>query len=140
MAYGAISAQPEWIGQWMCWIFWASWYLLQKKRWCPLSGCLGSHWDKAQLLCTTAPKKGSSLLLGTGLWSLVLPLRTFYSWPSGNLHGFWIDRSELMNSQHWICPHKQSSAHGWESCHGHLSAGPMPRLLGQQCCEVHAWC
>lgn len=82
-------------------------------------------------------KKAFPFSKAQGLWKLMLSISTFYSWPSGNLHGFWIDRSECVNSQHWISLPKKISAHAWESCHGHLSTGPMPRLLGQQCCEVH---
>lgn len=53
-------------------------------------------------------KKGSSLLQGTGTAEAGAVHQHVLQLPSGNLHGLWKDRSECVNSQHWLSPPKKA--------------------------------
>lgn len=112
----------------------ASWYLLQKKRWWPLSGSLGSGWDKAQLhlLSSCAPqpqKEGSSLFQGTGAVEADVVHQHILQLAIRNLHGFWTNRPECRNSQHWISPPKKALLMSGRAAMAIPPQAPCPAML-----------
>ena len=120
----------------------------KEKRWCPLSVCCGGlagiklsfifsapvHHDlKKRLL--PSPRLRDPLLEVGALCHHISILQLAIT---GKLqHGFWINRSEHVNSQRWISPQNKAPLMPGRAVMAISSQAPCPDSQGQQCSKIN---